>query len=601
MTFPKSLTSLVLLSLGSLLLVAAIAVPSANYVQILTGANIKDLSWGAPLFRALLLFHGVLLVGAGFFWKKLTGKTSEIEESAPKNKSVKIGSSIWISLVVLSALALALRLINLNSDLWVDEVLTLVDYARKPLGEILTSFPNQNQHMLFSVLARASFDIFGESAWALRLPSVLFGVGSIWAMFFLCRKLLGVKEALLASALMTVSYHHIWFSQNARGYMGLLFFTLLATWFWFEALETNKWRWWLGYSAAIVFGMWIHMTMAFVVAAHGLVYLTLWLLPNLSGDENKAFSPERRAGIKPFAAWALSVTATLQLYALALPEFLRVGLHEESKNSEWTNPLWVLTETIQNLSIGFAGIAVVLCGGAFVAFGWLILFQKNRRAAVLMVLPPIFAGALMLTLGHNLFPRFFFFAMGFGLLIVIHGLIELPQFVANFIGALRERKMAAASAGVALVLLLILASITTVPRNYALPKQNFSGAREYVESQRLPGEKIVAVSIAGMMYGKLFAPGWSVAETGAELENIQQENRKVWLIYTLSPEIKAFHPDLWQMIEKDYEVVKVFPGTLNGGEIFVCQKRTIKEEKNESSRNNDQIENASVWKTAQNK
>jgi mannosyltransferase len=595
MTFPKSLTSLLLLLLGSLLVALAIIVSGADYSQMLLGENAKDLSWGAPLFRMLLAFHGLLLIGVSFYWTQLTANNSETE----KIKVEKTSSLIWISLIVLSVIALGLRLWHLNSDLWVDEVLTLVDYARKPFGEILTSFPNQNQHMLFSVLARTSFDIFGESAWALRLPSVLFGVGSIWAMFFLCRKLLGVKEALLASALMTVSYHHIWFSQNARGYMGLLFFTLLATWFWFEALEKKKWRWWFAYSAAIVLGMWIHMTMAFVVAAHGLVYLALLFSPKLSGD--KTFSLERRAGIKPFVAWFLSVTVTLQLYALALPEFLRIGLHEESKNSEWTNPLWVLTETIQNLSIGFAGIAVVICGGAFVAFGWLMLFRKNRRAAVLMVLPPIFAGTFMLALGHNLFPRFFFFAMGFALLIVIHGAVELPKFLSNLIGKFENKSAIPNAIGVTLVTLMILASITTVPRNYALPKQNFSGARDYVENQRLPGEKVVAVSIAGMMYEKLFAPSWSVAETGADLENIQEKSEKIWLIYTLSPEIKAFHPDMWQMIEKDYEVVKIFPGTLNGGEIFVCQKRTVREEKNESSRNFSQIENAPVRQTTPDK
>lgn len=593
------MTGLILLLSGGLLIALAIAVSSTSYAPFLTGANPKDLSWGAPLFRALLLFHGILLIGIGIFRQKLSEKTPEAKELIPPTENAQTPSLIWISLIVLSVVALGLRLLNLNSDLWVDEVLTLVGYARKPLGEILTSFPDQNQHMLFSVLARASFDIFGESAWALRLPSVIFGVGSIWAMFLLARKLLGTKEALLASALMTVSYHHIWFSQNARGYMGLLFFTLLATWFWFEALEKNDWRRWLAYSAAIVLGMWIHMTMAFVVAAHGLVFLILFIFPKLSGDKNQNVSFERRAGLKPFAAWFLSVTVTLQLYALALPEFLRVGLHEESKNSEWTNPLWVLTETIQNLSIGFAGIAVVLAGGAFVAFGWLSLFKKNRRAAVLMVLPPIFAGTLMLALGHNLFPRFFFFAMGFGLLIIIHGLIELPKFAASYAGALKTKTAAVSYAGIALVGLLILASLTTVPRNYALPKQNFSGAREYVESRRLPGETIVAVSIAGMMYGNYFAPQWTVAETGADLENIQQKNGKLWLIYTLSPEIKAFHPDLWQMIEKDYEIVKVFPGTLNGGEIFVCQKRTIREEKNESNRNYGQIENTAVRQTAQ--
>lgn len=596
------------------MIVFAIAVSSASYSPALTGHMAKDLSWGPMLFRALLLLHGTLLLALGAGWKIFAGnapekseKSGKSEESEIKLKSETAQTSrwVWAALALLSVIALVLRLWNLNSDLWVDEVLTLLDYARQPLGQILTSFPNQNQHMFFSVLARASFDIFGESAWALRLPSVLFGVGSIWALFFLCRRLLlGTREALLASALMTVSYHHIWFSQNARGYMGLLFFTLLATWFWFEALEKNEWRWWLAYTAAVVLGMWIHMTMAFTVAAHGLVYLVLLIAPKLSGaaDENKSFSLERRAGLKPFAAWLLSVTVTLQLYALALPEFLRVGLHEESKNSEWTNPLWVVKESLENLSIGFAGLAVVLCGGAFVAFGWLRLFKRNRRAAVLMILPPIFAGALMLSLGHNLFPRFFFFAMGFGLLIVIYGALELPKFLASLTTALKEKQSLTTAAGVALVLLMITASVLTVPRNYALPKQNFSGARNYVESHRLPNDRIVAVRIAGDMYGNYFAPDWSVAKTASELENIEQGSEKLWLVYTLAFEIKAFRPEMWQMIEKDYEIVEVFPGTLNGGEVFVCRRRnTGKEEKNESSRNFGQIENNSVWQTAQNK
>jgi mannosyltransferase len=347
-----------------------------------------------------------------------------------------------------------------------------------------------------------------------------------------------------------------------------------------------------------VFGMWIHMTMAFVVATHGLVYLILVLFPKLGGKENETVSPERRAGFKPFAAWILSVTVTLQLYALALPEFLRVGLHEESKNSLWTNPIWVIKESLLNLSIGFAGIAVVICGGAFVAFGWLSLFKKNRRAAVLMVLPPVFAGSLMLALGHNLFPRFFFFAMGFGLLIVIHGALELPKFVSKHVGFLNSRSHLDAYAGVALGLVMITASLITVPKNYALPKQDFTGARSFVENTKSSNEKVVAVSIAGTMYGNYFAPDWSVAETGADLVKIENNNEGLWLIYTLSPEIQAFHPEMWQMIEQGYNIVQVFPGTLNGGEIVVCQKRTIREENNGSNTTPNQSENAAVWQTA---
>lgn len=593
------ITKSVLIVIGVVMAVFAIAVSNANLTQMFVGQNPKDLSWGPTLFRVLLLMHGCLLIGLGFAWKRITDgpiETPEVKGDSLLNKPLVIGS-----LLALSAVALVLRLWNLNSDLWVDEVFTLLDFVRQPMGQILTSFPNQNQHMLFSILARTSVEIFGESAWAIRLPSVLFGIGSIWALFFLCRRLLGVREALLGCALMTVSYHHIWFSQNARGYMGLLFFTLLATWCWFEALETNKWRWWLGYTAAVVLGMWIHMTMAFVVAGQGLIHLVLLIIPALSGDKNKTLSPERRAGFRPFAAWLLSITVTLQLYALSLPEFLRVGLHEESKQSEWTNPLWVVTESLSGLSIGFAGIAVVICGGAFVAFGWLSLFRKNRRATVLMVLPAVLAGSTMLALGHNLWPRFFFFSMGFGLLIVIHGAVELPKVLASYIAAVREKQNIAAFSGIALAMLMIAASLVTVPRNYALPKQNFSGAKDYVESHRLPSDKIVAVSLAGVMYAGYFAPQWLVPKTGSELEGISENGSRVWLVYTLPIEVKAFRPDIWQVIERDYEVVQVFPGTLNGGEVFVCQRRNLKEENNESNRNVSQSEDYSIWQTAQSK
>lgn len=587
------ITRLVLLIVGVLALCIAVFFSSEDNIKFLLGIETKDLSWGPSLFRALLIFHGIVLIGVGLAWKTLTKQPAETDSTDSMQEDARISRTTWIFLIALSIVAFVLRLWNLNSDLWVDEVFTLIDIVRLPFGEIVTSFSSQNQHMLFSVMAWASTSLFGESPWSFRLPSVLFGIGSIWAMFFLCRRLLGVREALFACALMTFSYHHIWFSQNARGYMGLLFFTLLATWFWFEALEKNEWRWWLAYTAAVALGMWIHMTMAFVVAAHGLLYLLLLTFPNLGGDGGSSL--ERKAGIRPIAAWLLSVTVSLQLYALSLPEFLRVGLHEESKDSEWTNPIWVVTESLQGLSIGFAGIAVVILGGAFVAFGWLILFRKNRRLAILTFLPAILAGATMLALGHNLWPRFFFFSMGFGILIVVHGAMTLPETLFEKVQVLRNHRAVAQYAGVTLVSLLIIASMITVPRNYALPKQNFSGARDYVEANRQPSEQIVAVGLADFMYPKYFAPEWAVAKTGEELEKIDRESQKIWLVYTIPIEIRAFRPDLWAVIQRDYKVVKVFPGTLNGGEVFVCRKRDFNEVINESSTNYVHSEDLAVW------
>lgn len=159
MAFPKNLTGLLLLAIGVLLIAFGIAVPDASYAPFLTGANAKDLTWGAPLFRALVLFHGILLVGIAFYRNKLTEKTTGTVELNSPDEDAKTHSLVWVSLIVLSFIALGLRLLNLNSDLWVDEVLTLVDYARKPLGEIVTSFPNQNQHLFCDpVLTRPEND-----------------------------------------------------------------------------------------------------------------------------------------------------------------------------------------------------------------------------------------------------------------------------------------------------------------------------------------------------------------------------------------------------------------------------------------------------------
>ena len=108
--------------------------------------------------------------------------------------------------------------------------------------EIVTKFDSENQHFLFSILAHYSIQIFGDNAWALRLPAVFFGTGSIIASYLVGREVTDIPEALLATALVAFSYHQIWFSQNARGYTGLLFWTLISSWFLIRGFKDNRTR-----------------------------------------------------------------------------------------------------------------------------------------------------------------------------------------------------------------------------------------------------------------------------------------------------------------------------------------------------------------------
>ena len=132
----------------------------------------------------------------------------------------------WISLLVI--VATVLRVLALNQQLWFDEIVTLLDSARAPIWQIAIHYGGQNQHMLYSVMAHGSIRLLGEQPWTLRLPAVFFGVASIPALYFFGRMLTTNREALFACALMTVNYQHVWFSQNARGYTGMLLWTLLG-------------------------------------------------------------------------------------------------------------------------------------------------------------------------------------------------------------------------------------------------------------------------------------------------------------------------------------------------------------------------------------
>jgi mannosyltransferase len=544
----KPAGSPVYILLGIIGLLAAALVSGAQLERAF-GRPPGSLAWGPALFRVLLALHGCALLVAGLrrrTYQSASGKS--------------ISRPTVLLLTAMTLVAIVLRIPNLNSSLWLDEVLTMARYAKPPFSQIFISFPDQNQHMLYSLMAHGALRLFGEQAWSLRLPSVLFGAASIWPLFFLGRRISGEAQALLACALMTVSYHHIWFSQNARGYMGLLFFTLLATWLWLEAMDRDEPRLWAGYTLCVVLGLWIHMTMLFVLATHILIFFVVWLR---SGKNLGRFA---RAAM----AFALCGTVTLQLFALSLPEFLRTGLAEVSPPSEWTNPLWAVLETMRGLRVGFAGTAVVACGGVLAALGWLDILRRTPAAAWAMMLPGAMGGSLMLASSHNLWPRFFFFSMGFGLLIAIRGAVRVPELLLGWLSRSAARRPAI---GYALAGLFIVASAFTVPRAYALPKQDFTGAREYVERNGGGDARVVVVGLAAHAYTEYYAPEWPVAESAQQIESLRRDGKPLLLVYTLPIELKADHPDIWRMVESNFETVKVFPGTLGGGEVYVCRER----------------------------
>ena len=87
-------------------------------------------------------------------------------------------------------------------------IATVLNYVRPPLRTLLSTYGSANNHVFNSVLAQFSVGIFGsEQPWVVRLPSILFGIASVWAFHFVARQLWTGQVALIGTFMFAVSYH----------------------------------------------------------------------------------------------------------------------------------------------------------------------------------------------------------------------------------------------------------------------------------------------------------------------------------------------------------------------------------------------------------
>ncbi len=471
-------------------------------------------------------------------------------ETARPSRSFRDREVIVLSAILL--LALALRLWNLGEGLWFDEVKTLVEHVRLPLGELLTTLDSKNRHMLYSVLAKGSIGVLGESASSLRLPAALLGTASLGALYVFGRFVTIRREALLATLLLAVSYHHVWFSQNARGYTGLLLFTLLASYEFLRMLDTERPA--PAYSPYL-YGLWVglamytHLTGAVVPAAHFLILA--WLV--ITGRRKAG-----QAGIGLIVAGVI----TLLLYAPVLTQ-LGSTLFSSSVGGatiEWQNPVWALTEALSVLGRGVPGGALTVSVVLLVPLAGAVSYARSSPVvAAVMLLPAVLTGVAIVLAGQNLWPRFFFFSAGFAGLFLMRGLSWLGQLL----GGRRSGRLATGMAAAA-----VLASALTVPRAWG-PKQDFEGAADWVAEQAASGDAIVAVDMT-YLPSELLGREWPPAMSLVDLEREERTGARTWILYTFPPFLKTEFPDLWEKIDSEYETAREFYGTLSGGVVIVA-------------------------------
>lgn len=179
----------------------------------------------------------------------------------------------WPVLGIILLLALVVRWPRMELSYWGDEGWAIRHYvygefepvngedlqgelkfAPIPWQRTLWDDRTGGNHFLFSILQKATLEVWrginGLPDWTFneaisRLPLLMAGLASI-VLFALFLSWLGRPGAGLIGALW-FAFHpwHIRYSTEARGYILMLAFLILALWVLWIAMRDGRWRWWI--------------------------------------------------------------------------------------------------------------------------------------------------------------------------------------------------------------------------------------------------------------------------------------------------------------------------------------------------------------------
>lgn len=95
--------------------------------------------------------------------------------------------------------------------------------------------------------------VLGENIFAFRLPSALLGVASVFFLYLIGAFLFSRRVGLLSAALFAVTVNNVFISRVGLQESYVIFFTLLAVYFFLKALREDKFLVWMGIALGLAF------------------------------------------------------------------------------------------------------------------------------------------------------------------------------------------------------------------------------------------------------------------------------------------------------------------------------------------------------------
>ena len=387
-----------------------------------------------------------------------------------KNPFPLIDSKIYFLLV----LAICCRLPGFDAVLASDELAMVSLWSQMPYEQIFKNYQYPNNHIFLAIILSFLLKNFGLHEWLLRIPTLLFGIVSIY-LGYQAGKDFGKKAGIVIATFLALSEWHIFFSTNARGYIVIMLLAqicFLKLWNSFEGgPDTTRYDLWFP-NALLQFLGWILIWAIGSWTLPTFLFFELSLILFFSGIFIFQRSIKKNANLMlPFFSLLIGlVIFYFQYYFWISPEML-----ESAKLNAAKTPFnSFFNQVMFHWLAPFDSIKYVLLLFSF-SGGW-VLWKQNPLKLLLilsMLLGPILAGIFGFFL--ELIPgiphaRTFFYLQPFFIILVAIGIYTccklLNKTFAEKFGEARAKAMGVSATRLAAFFFMVIASLNTYQKNY---------------------------------------------------------------------------------------------------------------------------------------
>ncbi len=447
------------------------------------------------------------------------------------------------SRALLLCLAFGIRVMSLLAQgLWRDEV-DQWRFALLPLNEMVGNLTRPGWNgPLYSFVLRMWIWLTGESVYAMRLLSTLWGVVSVALLYALARRLAGRRTAAVAALIFACSPYLVWYAQEIKMYTWVPMLILLALYSLDRACERPRAVWWFAVLVTTTLAVYSHIVAALLIPV---MIAWFWL------------HPARAPG-----AWigGLGVVAALSLPYLPLLSWQAAMVLVPRETGFPPHTLGqMVTALLNGWSAGISQgawarsdvlIAMMVAWGATGALGLAgLLAGRQRRTALRLVswlLLPIIAIWLISLRGPIFTDRYLIWVAPAFYMLVAAGVVRLLDLRRNI-------------ARIYTAVLLVVSGHGLYVQAAQPIKPQFGLAAAFVEARQTEGDLLLfqipynhlvydAYVVSGANAGTVEPPwaeapytnwrdqagGYQVdaAEVGREMRRIVAGYDRVWLIYS---------------------------------------------------------------------